>query len=127
MTDSELREFLTHAPKMCSYIDWATRASIPLTVEDNLISRCRAIIDLKLYEKMHAVEALTTLPAYLMVDGFLNDMLTGWSSDFGYYHMSSHQELLGPLINVLLDETMFGRCEPGSSLFVEVYRREQRV
>ena len=41
--------------------------------------------------------------------------------------MSTHQEMLAPLINVLLGESMFERCEPGSSLFIEVYQREEKV
>ena len=36
--------------------------------------------------------------------------------------MSTHQETVGPLISTLLDHEMFERSEPGSAIFVEVYK-----
>ena len=68
---SELRSFLAHGPKMCSYIDWAIRASKPLTVEKKMQDRCRTVIDLKLYDKMLAHESLTVLPALVLTTHLL--------------------------------------------------------
>ena len=110
LRDAELRSFLDHGPKLCSYVDWASRASLPLTVDKDVLSRCRAVAELKLYENLHASEHLAALSVYQLVDRFLKEIVAAENADFAYFHLSAHQEQLGPLIAVLLDVPMFERC-----------------
>ena len=122
-------------PKVCSYIYWAkTKSDIPMVFDDTENGKaveqiCSMVVDAKLFAKQSASDYMSLLTGYKFVFDYLVPRLKSEISGSNckqpkFTHFSTHQEFLGPFLQVLgYDKFKYTRVEPTSSLFIELYER----
>jgi len=90
---------------------------------------CSMIVDAKLYAKQSATDYMSLLTGYKFVHDYLVPRLKSEINGSNckqpkYTHFSTHQEFLGPFLQVLgYDQYKYTRVEPTSSLFFELYEK----
>jgi len=138
VTSEDDQLLVDYGPRICGYIYWAQKqAGIPMTfskdANSQLITRlCEVVVDSKLYRNIHAHEFVASMvPHKLLHEVVLPQMKSVIEeSDQApkrpkYFHFSTHQEQLGPLLHVL-GLASFRRTDPGSSLFLELFENEDQ-
>ena len=73
--------------------------------KERILKMCEVVIDSKLFSKMHAHKFIHQMVSFNLLSNYvlplMQDALNSESFSPSYVHLSSHQELLGPLIHSL--------------------------